>query len=88
MKTWETTRKALKKKFLEMGITRCELCGSSNFLSFAHSKNRRHILTQKELEEVALLCIPCHEAVEGFTAESMRAVVRRTIRERKKRCSE
>jgi hypothetical protein len=88
MKTWETTRKALKKKFLEMGITRCEYCGNSQFLSFAHSKNRRHILTQKELEEVALLCLDCHYGIEGMTTESMRAVIRRIIRERKKRCSE
>lgn len=47
-----------------MGITRCEVCGTDNYLSFAHRLKRRDITTDEELRTVALLCITDHERIE------------------------
>lgn len=57
----------LKVWFENKEITRCELCGSDNWLSFAHRKKRRYYRTVEELSdpnEVLLLCIPCHSKIE------------------------
>lgn len=64
-------RAKLKEKFERLGITRCELCFGTFGLAFAHSKKRRFILTDEELEEVALLCQPCHEKIEFSGHEEM-----------------
>src|SRR5690242_19042046 len=65
---WERTRDELKIRFERAGITQCELqypgCFRNNFLSFAHSKKRRYITSQEDLEIVALLCQKCHHTVE------------------------
>ncbi len=65
---WEKTRADLIVRFEQAGITRCEMqgpgCFRNNFLSFAHSKKRRYITSQDELEEVALLCQKCHHRAE------------------------
>src|SRR5688572_30811423 len=67
---WNRTRAKLKKKFLALGITRCQMCGRTDYLSFAHRLKRRFIGTQEELEIVALLCMDnpdskgCHNKLE------------------------
>ncbi len=78
-KGWEKTRKKLKERFLGMGVTRCERCGSGFNLSFAHRVKRRFITTPEELETVALLCCICHDAVEGLSHEGMREEIQRVI---------
>lgn len=63
----------LKQKFLGAGITRCERCGTDNFLSFAHKLKRRYMNTAEELSDIntcLLLCIPCHNLVEYDKEES------------------
>lgn len=76
-KDWENARRLLKQSFATAGITRCEECGSDNFLSFAHSKKRRFITTREDLYDVALLCVPCHEKIEYRGHEYMYNEVRR-----------
>lgn len=58
----------LKELFADKGITRCELCGSDNYLSFAHRHKRIWYRGYPELlsdfNQVLLLCVPCHEKME------------------------
>ena len=65
---WSETRAQLKPRFLIAGITTCELkydgCWRDNALSFCHSRKRRNITTQEQLEEVILGCTPCHDRLE------------------------
>src|SRR5688572_13394179 len=74
---WNRTRAKLKKKFLEKGVTQCQMCGRANYLSFAHRLKRRKITTQEELEIVALLCTSnpdgkgCHDRLEYGPPEVM-----------------
>lgn len=64
---WEQIRAKLKKDFERKGITSCELklegCWQNNALSFAHLDKRRK-LTEEQLYEVVLACVPCHTKVE------------------------
>lgn len=58
----------LKQMFMDKGITQCELCGSDNYLSFAHKHKRIWYREFPELlsdfNQVLLLCVPCHERME------------------------
>lgn len=64
--------KKLKELYQKIGITRCELCGTDQWLSFAH-RHLRHDYRGKELDEglasynqTLLLCVPkCHAEIEG-----------------------
>jgi hypothetical protein len=82
---WEKTRADLVVRFEAAGITSCELryegCFKNNFLSFAHSKKRRYIVSQEELEEVCLSCTHCHQKIE-FRPD-MYETVRRVIASRR-----
>ncbi len=65
---WDKIRANLKPKFADAGITSCELslpgCKQGLFLSFAHSKKRRDIYTQEDMEKVILTCQSCHHFIE------------------------
>lgn len=67
---WNKVRAELKKEFEALGIVQCEMCGTSDFLSFAHRVKRRKITTPEELRMVALLCMDsprgqgCHNKLE------------------------
>lgn len=80
---WNRVRTKVKKKFFDSGITRCEMCGTDNFLSFAHRLKRRFITNDEELATVALLCIPCHEKVER--SPDMYELITAIIQSRSKR---
>lgn len=57
----------LKKRFEKLGITRCEICSTNDYLTFAHRKKRRFYRTVDELSdfnEVLLLCVWCHTKLE------------------------
>lgn len=58
----------LKALFESKNITRCEICGSDNFLSFAHRKKRieyrKHPELLSDFNEVILACVPCHQKIE------------------------
>jgi hypothetical protein len=81
-KAWDKTRAELKKRFEKQGITFCESCGSSFGLTFAHRLKRRFITTPEELYLVALLCLPCHQAVEVLPHEEMYRVITELIENR------
>ena len=64
----EANRK-LKILFESKGIRFCELCGSDNFLSYAHRHKRIFYYKTPELlwdfNQVLLLCtLPCHQLLE------------------------
>jgi hypothetical protein len=88
-KQWDRTRAKLKKQFEAMNVVTCEMCGRSNFLSFAHRLKRRHILTDEELEMVALLCMDgphgkgCHTKLEHGPQEEMYDKITELIERRK-----
>lgn len=72
-KLWNTKiRPQLKKRFEELGITACQVCGQTSFLSFAHRLKMRFITSEEELAMAALLCTMkrdgsagCHQDIEG-----------------------
>lgn len=86
MKKWEKTRDSLKDAFKRAGITTCELrfryCWVDNALGFAHSKKRRNITTNEELQEVILACNTCHNRIERKPEAEMGAIVRGVINAR------
>lgn len=57
-----------KKTFMDLGITRCELCDCDNYLGFAHRHKRVWYRAFLELlynfKQVILLCQKCHEEIE------------------------
>lgn len=79
---WSRLRAKLKIEFAEMNVTRCEICGTDDFLSFAHRLKRRFITTDEELRQVALLCIPCHEKLEYGDKQVMFDVISDLIQRR------
>ena len=85
---WNTTRAKLKKQFAAIGVTRCEMCGRGERLSFAHRLKKRFITTQQELEQVALLCMDgpygqgCHTKLEHGPKQEMFDKISEIIRER------
>lgn len=83
---WDKIRAELKVKFEAAGITTCELhypgCFRDNYLGFGHSRKRRNANTPELMREVALLCSPCHEAIEVQGEEKMSKIVREIIKNR------
>lgn len=86
---WNSIRAKLKKEFLKKEIVECELrwpgCWIDNALSFAHLDKRRY-LTDEELTEVVLLCVPCHQKVEYKTRPEMRSILKHAINQRNGHC--
>lgn len=63
-----------KQKLWEAGKTRCEVCGTDQWLSIAHRKTRRHYYADpdklSDFNEILCLCVPCHQRYEGKTKET------------------
>lgn len=74
---WAKVRSELKAEFERNGVTRCEMCGRTSSLSFAHRLKRRFITDDDELRMVALLCMDdadqrgCHNKLEHGGHEAM-----------------
>ena len=62
--------KKVKKEFKEKGITRCEMCNTDQWLSFAHRHKRDWYKGKdpkliNDFNQILLLCVPkCHAALE------------------------
>jgi hypothetical protein len=54
-------------------------CWRGNGLGFAHPTKRRFITNDAGLEEVALICNSCHDAIECQSHEKMASIVRGII---------
>ena len=84
--SWTEKRNELKEEFTRMGIFECELklkqCWRNNTLGFAHKAKRRK-LTKEDLGDVALLCSPCHDAIEYIGAGEMWGIIEDIIKKRK-----
>lgn len=83
LNNWTKTRAKIKLDFEKKGITYCEMCGARNFLSFAHSKKRSDIKTQKDMEQVVLLCQKCHHSIEYIGHQEMYDAIIEIINNRK-----
>lgn len=79
---WDRTRAKLKVRFERAGLTRCEVCGTDNALGFSHSKPRRMIATQADLEEVALLCNADHHEADSHGHERQEQIIKYIISKR------
>ena len=71
--------KKLKEMFLALEWPeRCEICGTTFGLSFAHKHRRDHYQGEYEelvdklsdFNEVIIACIPCHQKTEGKQEET------------------
>jgi 4-hydroxy-3-methylbut-2-en-1-yl diphosphate synthase IspG/GcpE len=86
---WDRIRAELKKQFAAMNLIVCEMCGRTNFLSFAHRLKRRYITTDEELKTVALLCMSnpdgegCHTKLEHGDKQVMYDTITEIIERRK-----
>ncbi len=78
---WDKVRAQLKTDFESRGITSCEICGRTSYLSFAHRLKRRKITDSTELRVVALLCMDspdgtgCHNRLEFGPPDVMYEVI-------------
>lgn len=79
---WESIRRALKPRFLAVGITTCELklegCRRGNGLSFCHAKKRRNC-SPSDLWTAALGCLSCHQILELLPEQEMERRVHEII---------
>jgi hypothetical protein len=91
---WQQVKAELRPKFIDAGITRCELqwprCTDRLFLTFAHSLRRRKIdkYDGKErarlFREVIRACSSCHGILDGLEHDETTKIVRQVIEERVK----
>lgn len=79
---WDRVRAELKKEFEAKGIVTCEICGRSDYLSFAHRLKRRFITDEEELRQVALLCEKHHANLEYGGHDRMYAEITKIIARR------
>lgn len=82
VRTWTAARRKIKEQFLKWEITRCEQCGGTFALGFAHRMKRRFIVTREEMMRVALLCQICHEKIEHSGHEAMYEAITKIIEAR------
>jgi len=83
-------RKDYNKQIMEFFITNsiqsCEAglegCLISNFLTIAHSKKSRKILSREDWTEVILACTSCHSIFEAWKPEEMESFVKEKIQKR------
>lgn len=85
-RAWDKTRATLKKEFMRLGVTACELryegCKINSFLGFAHSKRRRFINDEETLREVCLACQNCHQILDRMSHADTEAKVKEIIESR------
>ncbi len=80
----------LEKIYLEKGITRCEICGSTHILSFHHRKKRRWYKLCPELlvsfNQTILVCAEDHDKLDnGFWEGDKRITAKEFSKEQFKR---
>lgn len=68
----------------------CELqispnCTRTRLLTWAHSLKSRFILTDKDWQEAARACLPCHDVADSMKHSEMKALVLLAISKRKKK---
>lgn len=65
---WKKARAILRALYHYKGITRCEMCNTDDFLSWAHRHKRHWYNSDPELlavfEQTLLLCVSCHQKIE------------------------
>jgi hypothetical protein len=78
----------LKQWFLDNGITYCESCSTTRFLTVMHALKRRFILTKEDYFRAAVICQPEHhfweygDSQNPGTHDRMAAFVDRIIEQR------
>jgi hypothetical protein len=91
---WDEIRtKELKRQFAADGNTRCEgqldeYCTPDDYLTFAHTLKRRHIHTEADKRNCALLCRTCHLKLELMGEARMKRQIEKIIERRVFRLAE
>lgn len=78
----QKNNRELKKIFTELNIDFCEVCGTRDGLTYAHSKKRRFITDDQSMKEVALLCLRHHIEIEALSHAEMYQKVTEIIERR------
>lgn len=65
----QKANREMKKYCMEHDILRCEICGTNNWLTFAHRHKRREYYNKPiwwlyDKNQFLLLCINCHQKIE------------------------
>ena len=86
----EAVNRKLNKKFK---IRECEIqipgvCVRHIMLTWCHTKKSRFIVTDKDWEEAARGCLPCHDHIEALPHSEMAQIVRAAIAKRKPQTEE
>jgi len=67
-RAWEAARKRLKARYMNLGITSCEMrlkdCMGTFGLSFAHRYKRSDSRCEHTFEKTCLACASCHGKTE------------------------
>lgn len=82
MKVNKKNNAELKIIFEKLGIRRCEDCGSTFGLTYAHSQKRKDVKSDADYKEVAILCLKCHIRYEQFQPPIMTRKIRNLIAKR------
>lgn len=61
------------------------VCVNAIMLTWAHSKKSRFITTDKDWQEAARCCLPCHQYIEALSHKLMKKLVVAAIRKRDSR---
>lgn len=85
-----TERRAKENaKLRKLKISRCEvrikgICADRVMLTWAHSRKSRFLVTDKDWQEAARCCLPCHQHIEALSHNEMRRLVVEAIMRRAK----
>lgn len=80
-------RKSENRKLDKLGIKECEIripgkCVRHIMLTWAHSKKSRFLLNDKDWQEAARACLPCHDHIEALGHKEMHRLVTEAIAKR------
>lgn len=83
-----TERRAKENaKLRKLQISHCEIripgiCQGRYFLTWAHSKKSRYLVTEKDWQEAARACVACHDHIEAKSHKEMRRIIVEAIMRR------
>lgn len=81
-------RQAANRDMNKAGIKHCEIrlhgCQGRYFLSWAHHKKSRYLLTDKDWRTAAKSCAVCHQTIEAMPHSQMKQIVCDAIARRAK----
>lgn len=85
-------RRAENRKLDKLKIKECEIripgiCVRHILLTWAHSKKSRFLVLDKDWQEAARSCLPCHDHIEAMPHDKMEKIVKAAIARRVDPCN-